>query len=246
VAFLCSAFDIVSLKFLIRAGLRVFKIPSGEITNLPYLERIGRAKRDVLLSTGLSTLAEVRTAVNVLVRSGTPKERIVVLQCHTEYPTAARDVNLRAMAAMGRACGVRVGLSDHTEGIAVAAAAVALGAVCVEKHFTLDRSQSGPDHRASLEPEAFAELVRSIRAVEEAMGSSVKRPTPRELKNAGIVRKSIVARNPITKGEVFTEKNLAVRRPGTGMSPMLWHRILGRKSRKSYRPDDTISMRELG
>jgi N-acetylneuraminate synthase len=240
VRFLSSPFDVEAVALLARLGVTTVKVPSGEVTDLPYLRAVGALGGDVLLSTGMADLAEVRAALAVLEESGTPRQRIVVLQCTTEYPTPPEDVDLRAMVAMREALGVRVGFSDHTTGIAVAAAAVALGAEVVEKHFTLDRSLPGPDQRASLEPDELAALVRAIREVEAALGDGVKRPTPGEAANAAVARKSIVAARDIRAGEALTADALTVKRPGTGLSPMLWDDVMGTAAVRDFRKDEPI------
>lgn len=240
ITFLSSAFDPASLAFLLTLPMPLLKIPSGEITNLPYLRQAGAAGRDLVLSTGMATLGEIEAAIEVLEASGTPRARITVLHCNTEYPTPMADVNLRAMNAIGTAFGVPVGYSDHTNGIEVALAAVALGARVIEKHFTLDRNLPGPDHRASLEPDELAAMVRAIRNIEAALGSAVKRPTASETGNRAVARKSIVAAVDIAAGEVFGPHNLAVKRPGTGISPMRWDDVVGRVARRAYRADEMI------
>lgn len=235
-----TAFDLASIDFLATLDLPVWKIPSGEITNLPYLERIAARRQPVLLSTGMATLGDVDAALQVLLANGCTREQVCVLHCNTEYPTPLADVNLRAMARMGEALGTAFGYSDHTEGISVATAAVALGARAIEKHFTLDRNLPGPDHVASLEPPALAAMVRAIRDVEQALGDGIKKPTPSEAKNRDIARKSIVAATAIRAGERLGEHNLAVKRPGSGVSPMRWHEMLGRIATRDYAPDDAI------
>ena len=244
ISFLSSAFDLEGLAFLNGLGLEYVKIPSGEITNLPYLAYAGQLGKRVLMSTGMADLAEVEAALNVLNEAGTPRERITVLHCNTEYPTPFEDVNLKAMVTIREALGVAVGYSDHTLGVEVPVAAVTLGAVVIEKHFTLDRSLSGPDHRASLEPGELQAMVVAIRHIERSMGDGIKRPSPSEKKNLPVVRKSIVAARPIHKGEVFTEENLTVKRPGTGLSPMRWHDILGQCAVDDFAPDEPIFLKE--
>lgn len=234
ITFFSSGFDIESVNFLAGLGQDKFKIPSGEITNLPYLRNIGRHGRDVILSTGMSTLGDIETALRVIEEAGTPRSRITVLHCSTEYPTAMCDVNLRAMLSIAQAFAVKVGYSDHTQGIEVAIAAVALGASVIEKHFTLDRNMLGPDHKASLEPEELKAMVNAIRNIEIALGDGVKRLTPSEIRNQPIVRKSLVAAKPIVAGELFCQDNLAVKRPGTGVSPMLYDSYLDRVAVRDY------------
>jgi N,N'-diacetyllegionaminate synthase len=240
VGFFSTAFDLESLELLVSLGFDRFKIPSGEITNLPYLRRVGSLGREVFLSTGMSTLGEVEAAVEALCAAGAPRERIVVLHCNTDYPTRMHDVNLSAMRNLGRALGVRFGYSDHTEGIEVAVAAVALGACVIEKHFTLDRSLPGPDHRASLEPVELAAMVRAIRNVESAMGDGIKRPSAGEAPNRAIARKSLVAARVIRRGELLTADNITAKRPGTGVSPMRLDEVVGRLAARDYAPDDPI------
>ena len=238
--FLSTPFDLESVDFLHGLGLETIKIPSGEITNVPYLRKIGGLGGKVILSTGMSDLGEVRDALDVLTASGTALDDITVLHCNTEYPTPFEDVNLRAMLSMAGDLGVRTGYSDHTVGIEVPIAAAALGAVVIEKHFTLDRNLPGPDHKASLEPKELKAMVRAIRNIEKAMGHGIKKPSPSEIKNIPVARRSIVAARPIKKGERLTEENLIVKRPGTGISPMRWDEIIGQTARKDYEVDDLI------
>ena len=240
IEFFSTAFDLDSLAMLIELGLSRFKIPSGEITNLPYLRQIGAQRSDVILSTGMATLAEIEAAIDALESAGTPRARITVLHCTTEYPAPLEDVNLRAMLSMRDAFGVQVGYSDHTPGIEVSLAAVALGATVIEKHLTLDRSLPGPDHLASLEPTQFGALVAGIRAIERALGDGIKRPSASELKNRPIARKSLVAARAIRAGERFDASNLAVKRPGTGVSPMRWDEFVGRTAARDYAADELI------
>lgn len=240
ILFLSSPFDLASIDMLNSLGLRILKIPSGEITNLPYLKKIGALKKRLILSTGMSDLKEISRALDILIESGTSKNAITVLHCNTEYPTPYKDANLRAMLSMKEAFDVTVGYSDHTAGIEIALAAVALGARIVEKHFTMDRRMKGPDHIASLEPDEFALMVRSIRNIEKAMGDSIKRPSKSELKNILIARKSIVASRNINKGELFTEENITVKRPGTGISPMEWYAVLGKIAGSAFKEDEVI------
>lgn len=242
IPFFSTAFDTESADLLLELGISCFKIPSGEITNLPYLRHIGRCAESVILSTGMANLGEVEAALAVLEQAGTPRRRVTVLHCTTEYPAPIAEVNLRAMVAMHDAFDVAVGYSDHTPGIEVAVAAVALGATVIEKHFTLDRSLPGPDHRASLEPDELRAMVRAIRNIELALGDGIKRPTPSELKNAPVARKSIVASCVIEIGEEFGPNNLTVKRPGTGISPMRWDEVLGRIATRRYEPDDAIEL----
>jgi len=225
---------------LVQLGVSSFKVPSGEITNLPYLRHIGSYGRPVILSTGMATLADIEAALDVLEGAGTPRAQITVLHCSTEYPTAMADVNLRAMLSIRDAFQVAVGYSDHTPGIEVAIAAVAMGASVIEKHFTVDRSLPGPDHAASLEPTELDAMVRAIRNIEVALGDGIKRPSEIETRNRTVVRKSLVAARTIDAGEPFTAANLAVKRPGTGVSPMRWDEMLGRRAPRSYRADELI------
>ena len=240
IGFFSTAFDTQSADLLVELGLASFKIPSGEITNLPYLRHIGRYGKSVILSTGMSTLGDIEAAIDVLEIAGTPRAKITVLHCNTEYPTPMGDVNLRAMMTIREAFGVAVGYSDHTLGIEVATAAVALGATVIEKHFTLDRHLPGPDHKASLEPDELKAMVRAIRNIELALGDGIKRASPSELENRPIGRKSIVAARPIARGERFSAANLTTKRPGTGVSPMRWDELLGREAHRSYERDDAI------
>jgi N,N'-diacetyllegionaminate synthase len=240
IGFLSTGFDIESVDLLVKLGLEYIKVPSGEITNLPYLRHIGRLGKQVILSTGMATLNEVGSAIEVLERAGTSRKRMTVLHCTTEYPAPMVDVNLRAMLTIRDAFGVAVGYSDHTSGIEVATAAVALGATVVEKHFTLDTSLPGPDHKASLVPDQLKALVAAIRNVETALGDGIKRPRPSEAKNKQVVRKSLVAAKPIRAGEAFTGDNIAVKRPGTGISPMRWDEILGQRATRNYVADELI------
>jgi N,N'-diacetyllegionaminate synthase len=240
IEFLATAFDFESLDFLKSMNPPLWKIPSGEITNLPYLEYIGRLNSKVLVSTGMCDLAEVEKALEVLIKSGTKRENISVFHCNTEYPTPYKDVHLNAMVAMQKHLGVEIGYSDHTKGTAVSVAAVALGATVIEKHFTLDQSMKGPDHAASLSPVELKELVTGIRAVELCMGDSIKKPSPSEIKNREIARRSIVANKDITKGDVFSKDNLCAKRPGNGISPMNWYEVLGSQAKRDYKEDELI------
>ncbi len=240
IEFMSTPFDEVSIEMLNNIGLKRAKIPSGEITNLPYLRKVGRSGKPVVMSTGMATIEEVRAAVDVLLEAGVKKDNLTLLHCNTEYPTPMEDVNLNAMLTMRDELCVNAGYSDHTLGIEVPVAAVAMGAIVIEKHFTLDRSLSGPDHAASLEPEELNAMVTSIRNIEKAMGDGVKKPSPSEIKNIPIARKSIVAKKTINKGERFSKENLTVKRPGTGISPMKWDSIIGKESETSFMPDDLI------
>jgi N,N'-diacetyllegionaminate synthase len=240
IVFLSTPFDLESIELLNKLGLKIFKIPSGEITNLPYLRKLGALKKRLILSTGMADLGEIEDALDVLTESGTPIENIGVLHCNTEYPTPFEDVNLSAMLTISQAFGVAVGYSDHTLGIEVPIAAAALGALIIEKHFTLNRDLPGPDHKASLEPGDFKAMVKAIRNIEMAMGSGIKKPSPSELKNKSIARKSIVAARNILKGESFNQDNLTVKRPGSGISPMRWDEVIGRRADRDYEVDEEI------
>ena len=240
IGFMSTPFDLVSIDCLAELGMDYWKIPSGEITNLPYLRKIAGKGGSVILSTGMSTLAEVEDAVAVLEDGGIGRDNIILLHCTTQYPTPFDAVNLRAMEAL-RTLGCRsVGYSDHTTGIAVPVAAVALGATVIEKHFTLDRSLPGPDQKASLEPDELAAMVREIREIEQALGSPEKTVAETERPNIEVARKSIVAARHIAKGEVLTEENLTVKRPGSGINPMLWDEVIGRPSPSDFEPDELI------
>lgn len=240
IQFLSTPFDLESIDLLNRLGLELFKIPSSEITNLPYLRKLGGLKKRLILSSGMADLGEIKDALDVLAESGTPLESITVLHCNTEYPTPFEDVNLRAMQTIGHTFGVAVGYSDHTTGNEVAVAAVALGARVLEKHFTLDRNLPGPDHKASLEPDELKAMVQAIRNIEKALGKGIKQPSSSELKNKPIARKSLVATRKILKGERFSADNITAKRPGTGISPMHWDEIIGRKANRNYREDELI------
>jgi len=239
--FLSTAFDTPSIKLLASLALKRWKIPSGEITNLPYLRQIGAQGQPIILSTGMANLGEIEAVLTVLEQLGTPRGQITVLHCTTEYPAPPEEVNLRAMHTIAQAFGVAVGYSDHTDGIAVPIAAVAMGATVIEKHLTLDRSLPGPDHKASLEPDQFAAMVRGIRTIEQALGDGIKRPTPSEQANLPVVRKSLVAARPIRAGELFSEANLTAKRPGTGLSPMQWDAWIGRPALRDYAADELIA-----
>lgn len=241
IRFLSTAFDFESLDFLKTLKMGLWKIPSGEITNLPYLEIIAKQGDPVIISTGMADYQEVEESVRVLLNVGLPKDRITVLHCNTEYPTPMNDVNLNAMKALGDRLGLAYGYSDHTMGIEIPIAAVALGACVIEKHFTLSRDMTGPDHKASLEPQELKAMVTGIRNIEMALGSFEKKVTESERKNRAIGRKSLIARASIAVGEKFTDKNVTVSRPGNGLSPMNWHRLLGRTSSKAYVAGELIS-----
>jgi len=239
--FLSTPFDLTTIDLLSEIGLTTWKIPSGDITNLPYLKKIGALQQQVILSTGMADLGEIEDALEILENAGTFRKNIIVLHCNTEYPTPMQDVNLRAMLTIQQAFpGIQVGYSDHTLGIEVAIAAVAMGATVIEKHFTLDRNFPGPDHKASLEPEELSAMVQNIRNIETALGHGIKKPSSSETANLAVARKSIVAARLITAGEVFTEENLTVKRPSSGINPMRWYEILGKKSNRAYVEDELI------
>ncbi|MDL2252535.1 N-acetylneuraminate synthase [Ruminococcaceae bacterium OttesenSCG-928-I18] len=240
IVYFATAFDLPSIDFLEEVGLPMHKVPSGEITNLPYLERIGRTKKPVLLSTGMSTLAEIEDALSVLEDGGAGE--ITLLHCNTEYPTPFEDANLLAMADLSETFGLRVGYSDHTPGVVCDIAAAALGAVVIEKHFTLDKSLPGPDHKASLDPEELRCMVDGICQCETALGSGEKRVSASEAKNRPAARKSIVAAKAIKAGELLSEDNLTTKRPGDGLSPMRWYEVLGRAAVRDFAPDEQIEL----
>ncbi|ASK78113.1 N-acetylneuraminate synthase [Paraphotobacterium marinum] len=240
IMFLSTPFDNESVFLLNKLGLDIFKIGSGEITNLPYLKAIGSLDRKVILSTGMSDIGEIEDALDVLVKAGSKKENIIVLHANTEYPTPMSDVNLKAMQTIANTFQVKVGYSDHTLGIEVPIAAVALGACVIEKHFTLDKKMDGPDHKASLEPKELKAMVSAIRNIEIAMGTGVKKPSKSESSNMKVARKSIVASKRIKKGEKFTDDNIIAKRPGTGLSPMLWDSIIDTIAQKNYDEDELI------
>jgi N,N'-diacetyllegionaminate synthase len=239
--FLSTGFDIGSMKMLLKLGIERIKIPSGEITNLPYLRFIASQGKEIILSTGMSTLKEIEEALSVLLKNGAKIENITVLHCTTNYPARMYEVNLNAMTTIGKNFGVKFGYSDHTVGIEVSIAAVALGATVIEKHFTLDRNLPGPDHKASLEPQELALLVEGIRNIEVAMGDGIKRPTESELANKIVARKSVVAVRDIRKGELLSEENLVAKRPGSGLSPMEWDSLIGTRAAKDFLKDDLIT-----
>jgi N,N'-diacetyllegionaminate synthase len=242
IGFLSTAFDIQSVDFLLNLGQKFFKIPSGEIDNLPYLRHIGKLGLPIFLSTGMSTMDDIQLAIGALEGAGVSRDRIVVLHCTTEYPAPMNDVNLRAMLTIKNAFNVVVGYSDHTLGIEVAIAAVAMGAKVIEKHFTLDRNLAGPDHKASLEPEELRTMILAIRNIEIALGNDLKAPTSNELSNKLVSRKSIVASRTINIGDVFTVENIAAKRPGTGISPMRWDEIIGQRAKRAFSADDLIEL----
>ncbi len=242
IIFMSTGFDFESNNMLNSLNMKLFKIPSGEITNLPYLRQIGSFKKDTILSTGMSTLGEIETAIDVLISNGCKKSQIKVLHCSTQYPTPMDDVNLQSMVTIKNAFDLEVGYSDHTTGIEVAIAAVALGGRIIEKHLTLDREMEGPDHKASIEPAEFKKMVDSIRNIEKALGSTRKFPSITEIKNRALVRKSIIASSYIEIGEKFNYENITTKRPGTGLSPMLMDQIIGKVSTRKYNKDDLITL----
>lgn len=241
--FFSTAFDLDSLQYLKEIGLDLVKIPSGEITNLPYLRKAAQLFNKVILSTGMCTMEDIEAAINVFLKENISKENITILHCNTEYPTPMNDVNLKAMLSIQKEFGTAVGYSDHTLGIEVPVAAVALGASVIEKHFTLDNTMEGPDHAASLEPHELKQMVKAIRNIEQAIsGDGIKTPSESEMKNIEIARKSIVASTSISKGEIFTEENLTIKRPGTGISPMKWDEVMGKVATRDYSTDDLIEI----
>jgi N,N'-diacetyllegionaminate synthase len=242
IGFFSTGFDRESVDLLVSLGQKRFKIPSGEITNLPFLRHIGRFGKPLIMSTGMATLGEIEAAIDVLEQAGTPRANMTVLHCTTEYPTSMADVNLRAMQSIHHAFGVEVGYSDHTLGIEVAVAAVALGASVIEKHFTLDRNLPGPDHKASLEPSELKAMVSAIRNIELALGDGIKRLSASEAKNKPIARKSLVAIQSIKAGELFTEQNITAKRPGSGISPMHWDEVVGKKALRDFGIDALIEL----
>ncbi len=240
IQFLSTPFDLESVEFLEKLGCKFWKIPSGEITNLPYLEKIALTHKKIILSTGMSTLHEVSEAVDILKKNGAGE--ITLLHCTTQYPTSYEDVNLNAMLTLKHTFNCEIGYSDHTEGIEIPVAAVAMGATVIEKHFTLDRTMEGPDHKASLEPDELKAMVSSIRHIEVAIGSGEKKPVESEMKNKLVARKSIIAARNIKQGEILTENNLTVKRPGNGISPMKWYAILGTAAIKDFKEDELIEL----
>lgn len=242
IGFMSTPFDLVSIDCLAAIGMDYWKIPSGEITNLPYLRKIGALGGNIIMSTGMATLAEVESAVGILEQAGTPRRQIYLLHCTTQYPAPYESVNLRAMDALATLGCAGVGYSDHTIGTDVAVAAVARGARIIEKHFTLDRNLPGPDHRASLEPEQLAELVAAVRRTEAALGSGIKEAAAAERANIDIARKSIVAARAIKAGEIFSEENIACKRPGNGISPMRWDEVIGLAATRDFEPDELINL----
>lgn len=240
IGFISTPFDLKSIDFLSTLDMDFWKVPSGEITNLPYLEKIAKTGMKVVLSTGMSDISEIIEAIKILETNGAGD--IALLHCNTQYPTPYCDVNLKAMETISNATGKPVGYSDHTEGIEVPIAAVAMGATIIEKHFTLDKTMDGPDHKASLDPTELKAMVTAIRNVEVALGSYEKKPTQSESSNKTAARKSIVASKPIQKGELFTEDNITVKRPGNGISPMLWYSVIGQAANKDYNEDELIML----
>jgi N,N'-diacetyllegionaminate synthase len=238
--FLSSPFDLESADYLLELGMGIFKIPSGEITNLPYLRKIGGFGKKVILSTGMSVLGEIEEALAILIEAGTDRKDITLLHCSSEYPTPIQNVNLSAMLTLRDAFHLPVGYSDHTLGIEIPVAATALGAVVIEKHFTLDKNQAGPDHRASLEPSELKQMVTAIRNIEQAMGTGIKQLSITEKKNILTGRKSLVAKTDLHKGDVFNADNVAIKRPGTGLSPMKWDELMGRKASQNFKKDELL------
>ena len=242
IKFLSTAFDLDSIDLLAKFNLDFWKIPSGEITNYPYLAKIARTGQPIVMSTGMCDNQDIENALNVLYANGASKENITLLHCNTQYPTPFEDVNLKAMLNIGNTFGVSVGYSDHTQGIEVPIAAVALGAKVIEKHFTLDCNMEGPDHKASLEPHELKAMVSAIRNIEKALGNGDKCASSSETPNKAIARKSIVAKRQITKGELLTEENITVKRPGNGLSPMSWNDVIGTKAIHNFNPDELIEI----
>jgi N,N'-diacetyllegionaminate synthase len=241
IAFLSTAFDLESLDYLNSLNLQYIKVPSGEITNLPYLRKVGTFNRNVILSTGMASLGEIEKALEIMIDAGTTIEKITVLHANTEYPTPMQDVNLNAMVSIGKAFNVKVGYSDHTRGIEVPIAAVAMGASMIEKHFTLDNTMEGPDHKASLEPNELIAMTQSIRNIEQALGDGVKKCSQSEKKNKDIVRKCIVAKTEIKRGDLLNQNNLCVKRTGKGISAMRWDEFIGKKATQNYAADESLA-----
>ena len=240
IKFLSTPFDHESIDLLDEMNIPFFKIPSGEITNLPYLRHIGSKGKPIVISTGMATMSEIYEAVKVLLKVGIKKDDLTILHCNTDYPTKIEDVNLKAMLSIKKEMGVRIGYSDHTKGIEIAIAAVAMGAEIIEKHFTLNRTLPGPDHLTSLEPIELNRMIKSIRNIEIALGNGIKSPTKSEIKNIKSIRKSIIVKRKIQKGDKFSDKNLEVKRPATGLSPMKWDEVIGKHSKKNYKPDEPL------
>ncbi|MFH1593959.1 MAG: N-acetylneuraminate synthase [Candidatus Omnitrophota bacterium] len=242
IEFLSSPFDLESVELLKDLKLKRLKIPSGELTNLPYLKKVGSLRKEIILSTGMANLSDIDSAVNILVESGTSKEKITVLHCNTAYPTPYEDANLKAMLTIKDVLNVKIGYSDHTSGIEAAVAAVALGASIIEKHFTLNKNAKGPDHKASVEPGELKRMISAIRNVERALGDGVKRVSGSEMRNRSIVRKSIIAAKPIRRGELFVSGNVTTKRPATGISAMEWNDVLGRAAKRDFKKDEFIEL----
>lgn len=242
IMFMSAPFDLESIDLLLELGLEIMKIPSGEITNLPYLRKIGGLGKRIIMSTGMADLKEIEDALNILLQSGTDRTNITILHCNTEYPTPFEDVNLSAMLTIKDALNINVGYSDHTLGIEAAIAAAALGADVIEKHFTLDKTMPGPDHQASLEPGELKAMVQAIRNIERSLGDGIKKPSSSEIKNIAVVRKSIVAKKCINKGEVFTTDNITSKRPGTGVNPMEWDNVIGKAAKGDFAEDEMIEL----
>lgn len=240
VKFLSTAFDLESIDLLSHLNLDFWKIPSGEITNYPYLAKIASFGQPIVISTGMCNSNDIRNALNALIENGASKDNITILHCNTQYPTPFEDVNLKAMNTIASEFGISTGYSDHTTGIEVPIAAVALGATIIEKHFTLDRNMEGPDHKASLEPDELKAMVLAIRNIEKALGDGNKQPSASETPNKNVARKSIVAKNHILKGEILTEDNLTIKRPGGGISPMKWKEVIGTTATRNFSPDELI------
>ncbi len=242
IMFMSAPFDLESIDLLSELGLEIMKIPSGEITNLPYLRKIGSLGKRIIMSTGMADLKEIEDALNILLRSGTDRANITILHCNTEYPTPFEDVNLSAMLTIKDALNVNVGYSDHTLGTEAAIAAAALGADVIEKHFTLDKTMPGPDHKASLEPGELKAMVQAIRNIERSLGDGIKKPSSSEIKNIAVARKSIVAKKHINKGEIFTTDNITSKRPGTGVNPMEWDNVIGKAAKGDFAEDEMIEL----
>lgn len=242
IKFLSSPFDNDSIDLLEELEVELYKIPSGEITNYPYLKKLAGLHKSLIISTGMSTMDEVGAALDILTKNGTEKEQIVILHANTEYPTPFDDVNLKAMLTMQETFGIKVGYSDHTRGIEIPIAATAMGASVIEKHFTLDHKLPGPDHKASLEPDELKQMVNAIRHTELALGNGIKGPSPSEKKNITVVRKSLYSRKAIKRGEPFTAENLIAKRPGDGLSPMMWKEIIGMNAKRDFEPNEKIEL----
>ncbi|MES2808650.1 MAG: N-acetylneuraminate synthase [Bacteroidota bacterium] len=245
IKFLSSPFDLPSIDLLLELGIEIFKIPSGEITNLPYLRKVAPLAKEIILSTGMCNLADIETAIDILLKNGASLNNITVLHCNTEYPTPFKDVNLKAMNTIGNAFKVKIGYSDHTLGIEIPVAAVALGACIIEKHFTLDKNLKGPDHIASLDPAELKEMIKAIRNIDLALGNGIKQPSESEQKNINIARKSIVAATDLKEGDVLRADNIYVKRPGSGISPLAWDSIIGKTVLRSFSADELLDMTYL-